>query len=406
MGRRAVKRWWVRVGEGRRRRAWLARNPGRPVDVVVSHAEVNDRHGTGVFTKRLFGGAPDLVSVRSHDDYDARQDFGVWSVRIPQPDPSPAAALRRVRAVFRGAPVRRVVAIPYRPDDVRTALALLDAGASGVCTYILDDQNVEVSRIPDAPLAELLSRSALRLAESEELCGAYERKFGLPVALVPPVIDPALIPPAPVPTPHDALRRPRGVMIGNVWGQRWLTLLCDVVRGSGVEIDWYTNTGLRWHVVDAAALASAGVHLKVGLPEPALIDVLRRSAFCVLPSGTLDEGDDNRAIAHLSLPSKLVYTAMSAHLPTLVLGHPDTAAARFVVRQRLGKAIPYEREAFTAAVAELVRPEVQEALRARAAELAPLFSAEGAGDWIWRSLSAGKPLDDRWGKLVRGPRSS
>lgn len=399
MGRRALKRWWVRVGEGRRRRAWMARHRGRPVDVVVSHVEVNDRHGTGVLTRRLFGGAEDLVSVRSRDNYDARQDFGVWSARIAHPTPVRAAVVRRVRAVFRDTPVRRAVVIPYYPDDVWNALALKDLGAGPLCTYVMDDRNVEAADLPDPLLAELLSRSALRLGVSEEICEAYERKFGLSFAFAPPVVDSSLIPRSQVMGPAEALQRRRGVMIGNVWGQGWLARLCEVVQGTGVEIDWYTHTGLTWHVLDEADLTRAGIRLHLGLPERELIEALRRAAFCLLPSGTLDGADDNRAIAKLSLPSKLLYTIAVAHLPALVLGHPETAAAHFVVRQGVGLTAPYQREAVAAAVAQLVEPGLQSSMRSRAAALAPALSDDGAAEWIWRSLAAGRPADERYERL-------
>ncbi len=403
MGCRAVKRWWARVGEARRRRAWIAAHPGRSVDVIVSHAEVNERHGTGVLTQRLFGGAPDLVSVRSHDDYDARQGFGAWSVRIPQPDPAPPVVARRIRAVFRAIAIRRVVAIPFYPDDVRNALALHELSAGPLCTYVMDDRNVATAGIPDAQLMELLSRSALRLAVSEELRDAYQRKFGLAFAFLPPVIDPALVLRSPAQPPPDALAHRRGVMIGNVWGQGWLARLARIVREAGVEIDWYSSAGLKWHALGVDELRRAGIHWRPGPPDRELVPLLRGAAYAVLPTGTLEADDDHQAIARLSLPSKLVYTTAAAHLPVLVVGHPDTAAARFVTRTGVGVVVPYHGRAFAAAVAELVRPEVQSLLRGRAAALAPAFSAEGAADWIWRSLSAGHPADDRWERLAGAP---
>jgi hypothetical protein len=399
MGRRAVARWWVRVGEARGRRAWQRRHPGRPVDVVVSHAEVNELHGTGVLLRRLFGSAPDLASIRSRDDYDARQRFGAWSARVVQPDEERAAALRRVRAVLNGTPVRRILAAPYHPDDARTALALLDTGGGPLCTWVMDDRNVLSRGIPDPLIEQLLRRSALRLAVSQDLCEAYQAKFGVPFAFAPPVIDPALVLRTPALPAIDARR---GVMIGNVWGQRWLGRLCEVLEGSGIRLDWYASSGLRWHVLDDAELRRAGVHRREGLPDAALVAELRRAAFAVLPTGTLDADDDGAAIARLSLPSKLVYTTAAAHLPVLVIGHPDTAAARFVTRAGIGLAVPYEPRAFGAAVAALARSEVQASLRARAAALAPVFSAAGAREWIWASLAAGGPIDDRWERLRDG----
>jgi len=403
MGRRAVKRWWIRAGEDRRRRVWLAGHQGRAVDVVVSHAEVNDRHGTAVLTQRLFGLDPDVVSVRSHDDYDARQRFGAWSVRIPHPRPADPAAARRLRRAFRGVLIRRVVAIPFYPDDVRNALALADLGSGPLGTYVMDDQNVEAAGIPDALLLSLLARSTLRLAISEELRDAYQTKFGLPFTFLPPLIDPALVLRTPAMPPREALERRHGVMIGNVWGQGWLSRLCRTVSDAGLEIDWFSSAGLNWHVLGVAELGRAGIRWHPGPPDEELVQVLRRAAFALLPTGTLDAEDDHRAIARLSLPSKLVYTTAAAHLPTLVLGHPDTAAARFVTRTGVGMALPYDGRALAAAVDEVVRPEVQAEIRARAAELAPAFSAEGVGEWIWRSLSAGGAVDDRWGRLGRTP---
>jgi hypothetical protein len=264
----------------------------------------------------------------------------------------------------------------------------------------MDDRNVQSDGIPDALLGELLRRSALRLAISQELCDALQGKYGVPVAFVPPVVDPALVPRDPVPLPADARR---GAMIGNVWGRRWLGRLLDALEGSGVELEWFASAPPRWHAAGVAELRRAGVRRREGLPDAALAAELRRAAFAVLPTGTLDAEDDNAAIARFSLPSKLVYTTAVAHLPVLVVGHPGTAAARFVTRAGIGLTVPYERRAFRAAAAELARPEVQRALRARAAALAPAFSADGARAWIWRSLEAGGPIDDRWERL-RGAR--
>jgi hypothetical protein len=264
----------------------------------------------------------------------------------------------------------------------------------------MDDRNVEAAGVPDAQLSELLSRSALRLAVSEEIRDAYQGKFGLSFTFVPPVIDPALVLRSPASPPPGALAERRGVMIGNVWGQAWLARLCQAVREAGIELDWYSSAGLGRQVLQADELRAAGIRWRPGPPDPELVSLLRRSAFAILPTGALDRDDDHQAIARMSLPSKLVYTTAAAHLPVLVVGHPDTAAARFVTRTGVGMVVPYLGRALAAAVAEIVRPEVQAALRARAAAVAPAFSAEGVGDWIWRSMSAGRPADDRWERLA------
>jgi hypothetical protein len=397
MALRELRRWWNGRGERRRLRRWRT---DQPVDVVVTHAEVNGQHGTGVLLERLFGAAPDLVFLRARDDYDGRQRAGAFGLRLRVTGAATdrdrrEVARAAVTRALRGITVRRVLAVPYHPEDVCLALALADAGAP-LATWIMDDRTLEVAGIADALLAELLSRSALRLAISPELRDAYRARYGLPLAFVPPVVDPRWVLLAPrLPSPA-ALAAPRGVMLGNVWGRGWLAQLQEVVAGSGVAVDWYARSDLRWHAADAEDLAAAGIHRRQGPPDAVLVALLRAAPFAVLPTGTLDAADDHRAVARYSLPSKAVYAAAAAHLPTIVVGHPDTAAARFVAGHGLGVVVPYRSGPFRAAVAELCRPEAQLRIRARAAALAPACSAAGVTAWLWASLAACGPADDRF----------
>ena len=396
MGLGAVRRWWRGRGERRRRARWPA---GRPLDVVITHAEVNAMHGTGVLLGRLFGAAPDVAFLRTRDDYDGRQRAGAFGLRLGglagAAGGERAAARRAVDRALTGIPVRRVLVVPFRAEDVHVALALGEAGAP-IATWIMDDRNLEVAGIPDALLAELLDRSALRLTISPELRDAVAARFGRALAFVPPVIDPRWVLHGPHLPPPPVLAGGRGVMLGNVWGRGWLRRLCDVAPGAGVTLDWYAASDLRWHALDAAALTAAGIHRRPGLGDAALVARLRAAPYALLPTGTLDAEDDHRAIARYSLPSKAVFVAAAAHLPTVVVGHPDTAAARFVTRHGLGRVVPYDPGALRDAVAELRRPEVQAGIRARAAALAPRLSAEGVAAWLWTSLAAGRPLDGRF----------
>ncbi len=370
------------------------------VDVVVSHVEVCDSHGTGLLTKQIFGGSAGLVSVRSHDQYGGRQDFGDRALRLAHGSASPTAVLVNVMSIFHGSDVRRVVSIPYFPDDVTTTLALKDLYAAPLCTFVMDDNNVEADGIPDAHMRELLARSELRLAISPELRDAYERKFGLRFWLVPPLVSPRLVRPDPEVPPADVLAARRGVVVGNIWGDDWLEQLRATVRGTGIELDWFCNSGRRWLTVADAELGADGIRVRGAVPEDELLLSLRRAAYVVVPSGTLGARDTRRAIARLSLPSRIPYVLATSQAPILVLGHPATAAARFVTAHGVGLSAPYDRARFVAAVAEVTAPAAQAAMRARAAELGPLFSSDGARDWIWRSLDAGRPVDTRWERLV------
>jgi hypothetical protein len=98
-----------------------------------------------------------------------------------------------------------------------------------------------------------------------------------------------------------------------------------------------------------------------------------------------------RAIAELSLPSRMITLMATAHLPMLVVGSPDTCAARFVERFGLGLVVPYDTAAIKEAADRLMDPATQAAMRSRAAALAPFFTAKGTADWIWKSLELGQP---------------
>ena len=136
--------------------------------------------------------------------------------------------------------------------------------------------------------------------------------------------------------------------------------------------------------------------------EKDLTQVLARYAYAVVPSDTFDGGSSPsvRAIAELSLPSRIPTLMCASHLPILVLGHAQTSAARFVRRFELGEVTPYETAAVQGALARLGRSETQERIRRRAAELSPSFSSRGATEWIWRSLAEGRACDEKYEHLM------
>jgi hypothetical protein len=372
--------------------------PG-PVDVVVAHCEVNGRHGTGVLLQRILGVGEGVVSVRSRDLYGGEQSFGARRVRVSHGTP-PADVEARVALLLGGLRVRRILCCPYYADDARTALALAERTGAPLLTWLLDDQNLHAGEIPDEPLRALLGRSALRLAVSPELRDAYAAKFGLPIALAPPVAPEALLLRAPVaPDPARVAAR-HGLLLGNVWGPGWLEALCGALAGSGLALDWPAMGGTPWRTDDPARLAAAGIRPVPHLAEEALVAALRASPFVVVPTGALAGEDSHGALARLSLPSRIPFAAATAGTPVLVLGHAETAAARFVLRHGLGRVAPYERRAVEEAVAALLEPAAQRAHREAAARLAPALSSEGMAEWLWGSLAAGAPLDARFAPLA------
>lgn len=43
-----------------------------PLEIIVSHCEVNHRHGTGILTLRIFGNSPNILSIRAGNGYDGQ----------------------------------------------------------------------------------------------------------------------------------------------------------------------------------------------------------------------------------------------------------------------------------------------------------------------------------------------
>jgi hypothetical protein len=378
----------------------MARHHGQPeVDLFITQCEVNDRQGTGVLLQRLFGDGPDVVSIRSKEFYGGGQTFGVVRQLIAHGNaPKPQVYANLLRSIG-GLKVRRILCVPFDENEIRSALAAADLFGATLCTWIMDDQNIDSDGIPDASLRALLARSALRLAISPELLRAYQAKFGTTFALAPPAVQAEnLQRRATLPTSERLMER-RGLLFGNIWGERWLDDMLGVLNGSGIQLDWHHGGGTPWFTLDAERLERCGVTNRPFLPERELVATLRASPYVLVPTGSFDRADSHHSFARLSLPSRLPYLAATAGTPALVMGHPDTAAARFVLRHGLGRVVPYQRAALVEAVAGICTPEAQMGHRRAAAALAPALSAEGMSDWIWRSLEAGGPIDHRFAAL-------
>jgi len=375
------------------KREWL-----EGADAVVTHIEINDRHGVGVLLGRLFGGSDKLITIRSQDHFGGSQMLGDIRLKIEHGGADRPRVFENVLGALGGHTVARILAVPYYADDARNAVALQAISGAPMCTYLMDDQNLWEAGIPDAWMAELLEASRLRLAISRELAAGYEAKYGLKFWWMPPVVEPDRIlrrlelPPLEAETPW-------GVIVGNIWGRHWLERLRGAVRGAGVRLHWYSRSHFHYFEADPSALERDSILVEEEPLDDELIALLRQAPFAVVPTGTLEASDDRRSIAALSLPSRIPFILATAHTPLLALGSRETAAARFVEESGVGLACPYEREAFREAVARLLEPRHNAAMRRRALELAPLFSGEGALDWIWRSLELARPADDRFDRL-------
>lgn len=373
-----------------------------PADVVITAAEVNNFHGTGTLLCRIFPDSSSIISLRSCNFYDGGQQFAAANYCLPMTRGSRAEVFSWVKWYLSGTSVRRILTIPYLPSDPLVAIAAHDQFNAPLCTYIMDDKNVCDDGISDELMEELLAKSDLRLVIGPEMRDAYEKKFSMKFWVLPPLVPESLLHREPLPL-LDHVDRKRGVLLGNIWGQRWLDMLRGVFFETGYQIDWYCNQKdpifLDYDRID---LKRHGITLKDPITETRLPDVLSHYAFAVVPTDTLDGQSPGAvaAIAELSLPSRILTIVGTSHLPMLVLGNPNACAARFVERFDLGEISPYDRGVAVAKLERLLKPEVQSAIRDRAAILCRSLSSKDQAGWIWRSLEAGEACNLTYENLL------
>ena len=370
-------------------------------DLVITACEVNPLHGTGTLLLRIFPDQESIISLRAEDFYDGETDFGRVRLRLPLAQAARPVILAWLKSSLAGVNIRRILCVPYTPAEATLALAAHDLLNAPLGVYVMDDKNVCADGITDTLMQELLSKSSLRLVIGPEMREAYEEKYEMPFWVMPPVVADHIVKREAAPASGNG--QPRGVLLGNIWGQRWLDMLREIFRGSGVSIDWYCNQinppGLEY---DRDELAADGIVQRNPIAEDDLPKVLGEYSFAVVPTDTLDGRSplSVQAIAELSLPSRMVTMMATSHLPMLVVGSPATCAAGFVERFDLGAVAPYDRAAVLAAIEALTTPDRQADIRARSARLSGSFTAAGTSDWLWRSLDAGRPITSIYEDLM------
>uniref|UniRef100_UPI0018E51664 hypothetical protein n=1 Tax=Cyanothece sp. BG0011 TaxID=2082950 RepID=UPI0018E51664 len=156
-------------------------------DFIITHCEVNDRQGVGILVKRIFSDSSQVISLRSRNLYEGQQSFGESDYCLAYHNSSRAEILETVSQTFSHKKPKRILCIPYYPDDMLTAIALKDIFHVPLCMYIMDDQNIYVNNISDELTRELLEKSDLCLGISRNLCQAYEQKYQKRFWFLPPV---------------------------------------------------------------------------------------------------------------------------------------------------------------------------------------------------------------------------
>lgn len=403
--------------------------------VIVSSVEINSRHGTGLLIQYMFKDFSQITTVSSQRCFHGDRVRSARHFEVPFQQLERHQIYELVLNWFKSCPPKRAYIVPYYQTELIVAIALRDLFGTEICLHVMDDQCLYEDEIPFALMQEALDKSVLTFVISPEMRDAYQERFQTRIYILPPVVPENMIgkwdgqaavgggegnsPDAAAAGPMSKLTRflkrkvrpqrssqaspsesERGIIIGNIWDEKWLENLQVTVRNSGFEVDWYSNNPdaimLSSH---KDKLISSGIHLQQPLWSEELVNELRRRPYAIMPTGMLSSDEKQESLARLSLPSRLPFFVAVSQIPIIVMGSPATAAARFVERFSLGKVVDYEHGQFQAAVESLLTEESQAAIRSRASALAPSFSARDLASWIDDSIGIKQPIDNRFETL-------
>lgn len=371
--------------------------------VVLTASEVTQRHGTGALVRRVFPDDSNIISIRSDNHYGGEHNFGVISYYFPLRGLSRESVFTNISYTFSEHSVDRIFCVPYYSEGILTAIAIKEFFGVPMAAWIMDDQNVCVNNIPDDLMKEFLSKCDVRFATHPELRDAYENKYGLKFWLLPAVVPDYLITSAiATPKPEKCQQR-TGILIGSIWSRQWFNALCESVKGAGVKLDWFGNSQYYWLTESEDELNAKGIYPQGLSPEDQLVEKLKDYPFVVVPTGTLDERDDQPQLSQLSLPGRILFALATSNTPVILLGSPRTSAANFVNRFKIGTICDYTPESLKSAVDYVLDPDNQKMMRENAVKVAKAFSDKGIDDWIWQSLANGQAADSRFESLL--PRS-
>lgn len=373
---------------------------GDATRILVAPNEVCDKHGTGVLIQRIFGDGMGIHCIRSHDHYGGSQTFGDTSILNPPPRDR-IEAITAAANLVRGIKITDIFAIPFFPADYWSAWALTVTTEAPLGVYVMDDQFLERRNVPEKLFRETMAAASIRFAISPQMRDAYEAAIGLKFYVLPPLADHALLRTQPSPPPPTQAGAPRGVLVGSVWNPAWLSNLCDTVRETGLPIDWFGNYNHDFHKTSVEELATSGIHVKGMLPERDLLKYLDSYAFALIPLGPGEESDEWSYISRYSLQTRVAFLSACSGIPMLVLSGVNSANGDFVTRFGLGASSSYRAADLSDTLSRLCTQDEQIRIRKNAATLAPVLSADGIGDWIWRSLRICEPADQRFETAFR-----
>lgn len=361
--------------------------------VIVSPLEVNDLHGTGPLIKRVVGDTSDVLCLVSKLAYDFIHDFGDLTLHIDSGQTSKKGIVDRLGMDA----IDKILCVPYFKEDLVTCLTLHDAFDAPMACYIMDDHNILSDGIPDALMRDFLSKCSVRFVTHPELRDAYENKYLLKFQILPQIVPDRLI------NRESTLtqRISKGCVIGSIWSFRWLRKLCETLKESGIECDWYGNNRYPWlQATDHEVLTALGLRPLGLLPEEELCDRLKSYPYLIVPYGTMEDDDDARHLTGLSLPGRIIFASATVGIPVIVIGSGQTPAARFVKEFGIGTSCGYDRDGLSAAIA-FVKENDRE-IRENSMALGHRFSSKGIEQFLWNSMEWKRPFDLRFEDIFKG----
>ena len=361
-------------------------------DLIVSAIEINQHHGVGILLQRFFPDSTSLVTLRSSTVYGGKESFGIGhhelrSVNLTVPEIE--ARLKAILAPYR---IRRILCVPYYREDFIHGLLAHQLTGAPICTYLMDDQNVFSSHVPDHWVESLLRVSDLCLGISSEMCAAYQHKYHRKFHLLPPLVERAepLVPCYWKSEPDTPLKV---AMIGNVWTADRFMQLRKLLRSADLHVDWYGNgSAASWLPGTPEEWEADNIHCLGHLPEEDLVASLAAYPCILVPSGSLDQDDDNRSFSRLSLPSRLIFLHARTDTPVLLLGSRESAAGHFILNLGTGLCSTYQVEDLRRQLARLQDQTEHRKLRQAIRRWAPHFILPDGGQWLWESLARRAPL--------------
>ncbi|MEM9412206.1 MAG: hypothetical protein AAGA30_13915, partial [Planctomycetota bacterium] len=234
--------------------------------VIVSCVEINSRHGTGLLIQYMFEDFSQITTVSSQRCFHGDRVRSARHFEVPFVELDRFQIYEMVLKWFKNSPPKRAYIVPYYKTELLVAVALADLFGTEICLHIMDDQCLLEDEIPIDLLNEAMTKSGLIFVISPEMRNAYRKTFDHPIYILPPVVPENMICREVAQTKNaidvpvqsskkswkqwwKSLRqtepihaeKPRGIIIGNIWNERWLEKLRETIRNSGYEVDWYSN---------------------------------------------------------------------------------------------------------------------------------------------------------------------